>query len=435
VTAAPCTAKSEQRAVYRNLALTRPAVSRVSPRHPVAGVVLCLAVTWLSSCASMQTAQPKPNLSPWPDIRTDFRPEVLQGRLREYAITFGAEIDLVAASIERRTDDAIIRRNALTWRLRSVPEMRKACFRPEAVPALVDAWTLARQMEALFTTGASASAFGPFQKDVVDVSSRLVAGVRDIGSYIAVSADARDRIERDVVDSWAAAHPLRDVGFVRESAVARFAEQMRERGQVFQSVGTIEDMLTSLAQQMRIYLADLPKQVRGEVDLLRSDTLPPSAVEAVLRDLGLAAGAADRAARTAELMPALAREERQAVLDDLAKQRVLLMQELGKERELALRGLSMTIAAERDLVLKAIDAERLATLEWGTVERREVVSVVRAEFQAAVAALDQERISAMDDTRRLVNGVLLKVALFVLLAVVLAPVVAHAYVRVWPRRP
>jgi hypothetical protein len=186
----------------------------------------------------------------------------------------------VAASIERRTDDAIIRRNALTWRLRSVPEMRKACFRPEAVPALVDAWTLARQMEALFTTGASASAFGPFQKDVVDVSSRLVAGVRDIGSYIAVSADARDRIERDVVDSWAAAHPLRDVGFVRESAVARFAEQMRERGQVFQSVGTIEDMLTSLAQQMRIYLADLPKQVRGEVDLLRSDTLPPSAVEA-----------------------------------------------------------------------------------------------------------------------------------------------------------
>jgi hypothetical protein len=33
-----------------------------------------------------------------------------------------------------------------------------------------------------------------------------------------------------------------------------------------------------------------------------------------------------------------------------------------------------------------------------------------------------------------VNGVLLKVALFVLLAVVLAPIVAHAYVRVWPRR-
>ena len=126
-----------------------------------------------------------------------------EGRLQEYAITFGAEIDLAAASIERRATDVNIQRNALTWRLRSVPEMRKACFRPEPVPALLDAWTLARQMEALFTTGAAANAFGPFQKDVVDVSSRLAAGVRDIGLYVAVSPDARDRIERDLVDSWA----------------------------------------------------------------------------------------------------------------------------------------------------------------------------------------------------------------------------------------
>ena len=209
---------------------------------------------------------------------------------------------------------------------------------------------------------------------------------------------------------------------------------MRERGEVFQSVGTIEEMLISLTHQVRIYLADLPRQMRGEIDLLRSDALPPSAVEAVLRDLDLAAGAADRAARTAELMPALVREERQAVLDDLAKQRALLMQELGKERELAMDGLSMTMASEREVAMKAIDVLRLATLEWGTVERREVLNVVRQEFQATIAALHQERIAAMDDTRRMVDGVLLKVALFVLLAVVLAPIVAHAYVRVWPRR-
>ena len=94
----------------------------------------------------------------------------------------------------------------------------------------------------------------------------------------------------------------------------------------------------------------------------------------------------------------------------------------------------MAIASERDVVMKTVDAERLATLDWGTVERREVVTVVHQEFQAAVAALHEERIAAMDDARRMVNGVLLKVALFALLAVVLAPVVAHAYVRVWPQR-
>jgi hypothetical protein len=95
----------------------------------------------------------------------------------------------------------------------------------------------------------------------------------------------------------------------------------------------------------------------------------------------------------------------------------------------------MTMASEREVAMKAIDVLRLATLEWGTVERREVLTVVRQEFQAAIAALHQERIGAMDDTRRLVDAVLLKMVLFVLAAVVLAPVVAHAYVRVWPRRP
>ena len=86
------------------------------------------------------------------------------------------------------------------------------------------------------------------------------------------------------------------------------------------------------------------------------------------------------------------------------------------------------------MAIRAIDVLRLATLEWGTVERLEILAVVRQEFQAAVGALGQERIAAMDDARRLVNGVLLKVGLFVVLAVMVAPVVAHAYVRVWPRR-
>jgi hypothetical protein len=93
----------------------------------------------------------------------------------------------------------------------------------------------------------------------------------------------------------------------------------------------------------------------------------------------------------------------------------------------------MTLASERNVVIKSIDDERLATLEWGSLERREVVSVVRQEFQSAVAALHQERIATMDDTRTLVNYVLLKIVLLILAAVVLAPVVAHVYVRVWPR--
>ena len=69
--------------------------------------------------------------------------------MHEYAITFAAAVDLAATSLERRAADETIRRNALLWRVRGIPEMRKACFRLEPIGALVDAWVFARQMEQL----------------------------------------------------------------------------------------------------------------------------------------------------------------------------------------------------------------------------------------------------------------------------------------------
>ena len=49
-------------------------------------------------------------------------------------------------------------------------------------------------------------------------------------------------------------------------------------------------------------------------------------------------------------------------------------------------------------------------------------------------ALRGERAIVVDDVRRIVDLVLLRVAIFLVGAVVLAPLVAHAYARVWPRR-
>ena len=49
-------------------------------------------------------------------------------------------------------------------------------------------------------------------------------------------------------------------------------------------------------------------------------------------------------------------------------------------------------------------------------------------------ALRGERTIVVDDIRHIVDVVLLRVALFLIAAVVLAPVVAHVYARVWPSR-
>ena len=59
---------------------------------------------------------------------------------------------------------------------------------------------------------------------------------------------------------------------------------------------------------------------------------------------------------------------------------------------------------------------------------------MRRELAASIEALRGERAVVVNDVRHIVDVVLLRVALFLIAAVVLAPLVAHAYARVWPRR-
>jgi hypothetical protein len=382
----------------------------------------CLGLCSLVACASLGKQAPQPNLNSWPEIRADVRVESLRSRMYEYSITFAAQVDVAAATIERRTDDAIVRRNTLLWRVRAIPEMRKASFRLEPVSALIDAWIFARQMDQLFREGAGASAFGTFQPEALEVSRQLVNQMRQIGGSIAMSPDATAEFERRVIDPWVAEHPLRDMTFVRESPIARFAEQSRARGDTLQSVGTIEDLAIGLSQQARIYLAELPRQVRGELDLMRSDLLPEGLAD-IQRDLHLSAAAVDRLASTAETTAPLMLSERRIILEEVSRQRALVMEAIAVERAKAVEAIVESFATERTELLRSFESQRLATLEWATAERREVLADVRGDLAAS-----------MEELRRIVDLVLLRVVLFLFAAVMLAPLVAHAYARVWPRR-
>jgi hypothetical protein len=392
----------------------------------------CLALCSLAACTGM--GKTRPDVKPWPEIRSDFRVETLRARMYEYSITFAAEVDLAASSIERQTSDPAVRRNALLWKIRAVPEMRKACFRLEPVSGLVDAWTLARQMDQLFSDGAGAGAFGPFQPDAVAVSRRLVEQLRQIGGTIAESPEARAAFEKRIIEPWLAEHPLSDLTFVRDSPVARFAEQSRELGDLAQSVGTMEELAISLSQQLRVYLADMPRHVQGEVDLMRSDMLSSQGVVAAQGDLHLTAGAVDRIASTGETIKPLIENERTIILEETSRQRALVMEALSLERERAISAIIGAFAEERTELLRNAEAQRLATLEWATAERREAIAALSRDLAGAVTSLRGERAIVVDDLRDIVDMVLMRVALFLIAGVVLAPVVAHVYARVWPRR-
>ena len=89
---------------------------------------------------------------------------------------------------------------------------------------------------------------------------------------------------------------------------------------------------------------------------------------------------------------------------------------------------------ERSELLRNIESQRLATLAWATAERREAIAEVHKRAGRVDGSLHGERAVVVDDVRHIVDVVLLRVAIFLVAAVVLAPLVAHAYARVWPRR-
>ena len=151
-------------------------------------------------------------------------------------------------------------------------------------------------------------------------------------------------------------------------------------------------------------------------------------------DLHVSAAAADRIASTAEGISPLVLNERRIVLDEMSRQRALVMEAISVERERAVGAIVRAFAAERSELLRSFELQRLATLEWATAERREAIAEVRRELAGSMEALRGERAVVVDDLRHIVDVVLLRVAIFLVAAVVLAPLVAHAYARVWPRR-
>jgi hypothetical protein len=148
----------------------------------------------------------------------------------------------------------------------------------------------------------------------------------------------------------------------------------------------------------------------------------------------LSATAADRIATTAESILPLVLNERRIVLDEMSRQRALVMEGLAVEREQAIDPIIRAFAAERSELLRNFELQRVATLEWATAERREAIAELRHELAESMEALRGERAVVVDDLRHIVDVVLLRVAIFLVAAVVLAPLVAHAYARVWPRR-
>jgi hypothetical protein len=168
----------------------------------------------------------------------------------------------------------------------------------------------------------------------------------------------------------------------------------------FDVIGDVSTTLANLTTRLNLYMGDATRLGRWQAELLVEDVADDLARRAeagrVLTNLDRVTSSAETVARTLELENAsvlldrprdLVREERQALLADVDRQRVESLEYLTGEREAAVAALLEGVRAERVATLAQIRQERLETLVEIERLRRDTIADTAREGSRLVDQL------------------------------------------------
>jgi hypothetical protein len=290
----------------------------------------------------------------------------LRVQTREFAGEFAAAVQLSADEIARRNPDPQAQADAVRWKIGAIGAVRKSALRASPTVALVDTWTLCRQMSDFFDHGAGARMFGDAHGLAMTNATAQEEKITAIAATLL--PDGEWKRMQPFVAGQAREFPLRDLEFDRESAAGHW-EQIAGRTNV-PPAGTTADVLADFSDHITIMGEQLPAEIRWRLSL-ESRRLDESLAETqrTLRNLdsemkriaetaATAPGAVSNAVLELRgaFLPVLEGFEKQwgATLDALARERAALARDIATERAAVVQ----TVVQQRAAVMK--DVERMA---------------------------------------------------------------------------
>ena len=182
---------------------------------------------------------------------------------REFADTFVETVRVAADGIAARTTNAGITANAIRWKLGATAAARQSALRTAPVPALVDTWSLSRQMHEFIGGEPGARLLGAEQTAAVTNAAALERGIVRLARSLLPAAEFK-RAESFIAD-YARAYPLKDFSFDREPVASRWAA-FEETG-YFSTVGTTSEAISDLADRLKAIGQQVPDELRWRMDL------------------------------------------------------------------------------------------------------------------------------------------------------------------------
>jgi hypothetical protein len=254
--------------------------------------------------------------------------EGLRQELAFQAASFSGAVSTAADDITNATTNRRIRRYALIWRLRVIPLAQRAAFNDDPRAGYLQSLLLATLQLNYFETGDGKDLFGPQQPIAIETAQRLQQQAADIGQRFLKKQELAQVVAE--VKRYATQFPIQGREFSMQRAITG-AVQLQQ-SDLFTQVLSIPlapfralEGVDSGAQAIREFnvtarrftdiAAQLPEQIRGELELLLYDIEDRETVIQGLAAFQTLAASADRASITVSELPEDLRTNLQAVVE------------------------------------------------------------------------------------------------------------------------
>ncbi len=241
--------------------------------------------------------------------------EELREALLQYASRFESTIIATSDTIAAGSQDPVIQRRALRWKLGLVPIISQAAFQPEPLSSYVALLTLATSLDEYLTIGSGSAVFGEQHPIAVAASGELVEAAIEVGSRF---LDAKEiaRVTKEV-QLLVKAQPIRG-DFVAEGiqnlvtasttsdvfdwVTAIPMSPFRALQGVDEGAQAIREF-NQTATEMARTVSAMPQLIRWNLQLLALDVSHQGNIEGGMQSFETLAQSAESLSRTAESLP------------------------------------------------------------------------------------------------------------------------------------
>ena len=309
----------------------------------------------------------------------------LRVQTREFATTFSALVCTTADAIAARSKDPALRANTIRWKLSATAAVQQSSLRADPILALIDTWTLSRQMKDFIAGTEGEKIFGPEREAASQAAATLDESITAVASALLSPSD----FERGAafVDDFSSKHPMKSLVFERDSMSLLWLQHQKDEAPT--SMGSMSEAITDLSDRVTAF-----EPMAAEVKRLSAGA------DVVFQTFPMLAENAKMLAENAKLMTKAATELTISITPEIAK------------FDQQWKSTLATVKTEREAVTEVLRTERIAVTAALEKQRESLMRDFTRERGEITAAADQMVQNAIEKTGQQVQGVVRSALLY-----------------------